>query len=90
MSKFFKSKVKLNQPPPEPRALDVITQEYNNECWALGQLEYQLHILKREVDQRNQRIESLNREGDARKKLDVASAQAAAPQTEAQGAKNEA
>lgn len=74
MSKYFKTKkagFKLDEKAP-PRSLDEITKEYNNECWALGQLEYQIHVLKRDAALRNTKIERLNYEADERKKLDSA------------------
>lgn len=80
MSKYFKSKkVKLNQPPPEPRKLEDITKELNNECWALGQLEYQIYVLQQEAERKNKKIQELNYEGASRKELD---SKAAASQPE--------
>lgn len=86
LRKYFKgSKASLPpvEPKPEPRTLDAITQEHNNECWALGQLEYQIYVLNKNIDLRNKRIEELNLEGDARKKLN------AAKETETEQVKND-
>lgn len=72
MSKYFKSKkVKLNQPLPEPRQLEAITKDLNQECWALGQLEYQIYVLQQEAERKNKKIQELNYEGANRKDLDA-------------------
>lgn len=73
MSKYFKGKkMKLNQKPSTPRALDVITQELNQECWSLGQLEYQVFVLNQAIETSNKKIQTLNYEGASRKELDKA------------------
>ena len=72
MSKFFKSKkVKLNEPKAVPRNLEEITKDLNNECWALGQLEYQIYVLQQEAERKNKKIQDLNYEGASRKELDA-------------------
>jgi hypothetical protein len=68
---FFKGAKKANLKPPEPRTLDVITKEYNQECWELGQLSYQVDVLNQAIREKNAKIMQLNREGDSRKKLDA-------------------
>lgn len=86
MSKFFKGK--KSSKPVEPRALDVTTKECNQACWELGQIEYQIFILKQAAQETNNRIQRLNNEGAARKKLDAAKqeelAKTAPKQAEAQ------
>jgi hypothetical protein len=72
MKGFFNGKkVKLNQPKPSPRNLADITKELNNECWALGQLEYQIYVLQQESERKNKKIQELNFEGASRKELDA-------------------
>lgn len=72
MSKYFKTKkVKLDASAPEPRKLEEITKDLNNECWALGQLEYQVYVLQQEAERKNKKIQELNYEGARRKDLDT-------------------
>lgn len=73
MKGFFKSKQKVQLPKPQPpRLLPDIQKELNQESWALGQLEYQIYVLKQASAQKNKRIEQLNYEGNERNKLDAA------------------
>ncbi len=86
MSKFFKSKkVNLNPAKPEPRKLEDITKELNNECWALGQLEYQIYVLQQEAERKNKKIQELNYEGASRKELDSKAAADASKQEVSNG-----
>jgi hypothetical protein len=83
-NKFFKNgkQVKLNKPAAPPRELEVIEKEHNQECWALGQLEYQVFVLRQEIESKNKKIQSLNYEGAERKKLNDQAKTAAPADTE--------
>jgi len=88
MKGFFKNKQKVQLPKPTPpREIPDIQKELNQESWALGQLEYQIYVLKHSAAQKNKRIEELNYEGAERNKLDAAAKEAAAKEN-TQGATN--
>lgn len=54
----------------EPRALDVITKEYQEATMRLGQAAYQKFVFAREVEQLEQQILRLNEEAAMRNQLD--------------------
>lgn len=53
-----------------PRPLSEIQQEYQTNCLNAGQLQYQIGIYNKELQKVNDRLESINNEAAARKRLD--------------------
>lgn len=53
-----------------PRALAEIQKEYQERCFAAGQLQYQIKILSDELRKTNGRMEAISNEAANRKKLD--------------------
>jgi len=53
-----------------PREMKEIEQEYQQQCYQAGSLQYQIKILNKELDNINGRIEAINKEAAARKQLD--------------------
>lgn len=89
MKGFFNGKKKVNLQKAAPRALPDIKKELDQESWALGQLEYQIYVLKQATAMKNKRIEQLNYEGAERQNLDKAAA-SVAPAAPAESAAGQA
>lgn len=53
-----------------PRELKEIQQEYQELCLKAGQAQYQVKVLKAELDNYNSRLLEINREAAARNELD--------------------
>lgn len=54
----------------EPRKLPEIQENYANGCNKAGQIQYQLYVLQKELDNINAGLISLNQEAAARQELD--------------------
>ena len=65
--------------PKVPRELAEIQQEYQQEAFKAGALQYQIKIMSKELDGLNDRLADINREAAARNQLN---AQAKADSTE--------
>lgn len=62
---------KVSLTPPAPRTIEEITKEYQQVSFEAGAAQYQEFVYGEQVKNLNQRLLSLNREADARKKLDA-------------------
>lgn len=56
--------------PKVPREMQEINQEYQQQSFKAGVLQYQIKILGKELDLANNRLELVNNEAAARKELD--------------------
>lgn len=86
MTKFFRGKSKKKEVKPEPRMFTEIQAEYVDLRAKAGELQYQLHVNTRGLEQLNRQLENLNYEAAERQKLDKATlkpepANAKAPQS---------
>lgn len=54
-----------------PRAMAEIQAAYNQLCASAGQLQYQMRIYTRELEQINTKLEAINNEAAARNQLDA-------------------
>ena len=52
----------------EPRALEAISQEYQQLCYKVGQNQYQIYVLKKDIEMMNEQIRNLNFEAAASQK----------------------
>ena len=69
--KFFKGKNKpIKTEKAEPRDLNSISKEYTEIAARAGALQYQILVLKQDLDLINDKMKSLNLEGSERAKLD--------------------
>lgn len=68
-SKSSRGPVKVTK-TPSPRALVDIQAEYGQLSAQAAQVQYQTFVLKQELENINNRLMQLNREGAARNKLD--------------------
>lgn len=66
------AKVSLPQPPP--RALPEIEAAYGQLATQAGQIQYQIHVFKKDLERLNDNMVSLNYEAAARKELDTKAA----------------
>lgn len=81
-SKFRDLKKFKISPAKEPRAMEVIQQDYANTIQNAGQVQYQVHVFESELATLNSKLLDINREGAARRELNEAKAKAEAPTTE--------
>jgi len=85
MTKFFKGKNKkaaeVPTEAPVPRQMDEIKKSYEELRNRAGDLQYQAFILKRDLEQINQALVSVNHEAAARQKLDKEAADKQAEET---------
>lgn len=70
----------VKKQPPAPRSLEEISKEYQQCCVEVGHTQYQISVLKDELESLYEQMFELNKEGAARRQLDAESA--AKPQVE--------
>lgn len=72
MTKFFKGKKQLSKQAaaPVPRAYAEVEKEYLELRARAGEVQYQIYVLTKDLEQLNQALVSLNHEAAARQKLD--------------------
>lgn len=61
-----------------PRALEEIKSEYGKLCVEAGQIQYQIKIYSKNLDELNKKLETINYEASARNQMDSLAAQAQA------------
>lgn len=69
MTKFFKSKQKKSS-NPVPRDIKEIQANYADLCARTGQVQHQLRLLNRQLENLNQSMDSVTYEAQAREQLD--------------------
>lgn len=74
---MFRKSSKVSPPKakaPVPREMSVLETENQRLCMQAGQLQYQIHVLKSDLENINRTLKDLNYEAAARQKLDKESA----------------
>jgi hypothetical protein len=66
----FRKTKKTKEEPKQPRALTEIQAEYNQLVNQAGQLQYQIHVLQKDLDVANNALVAINHEAAERIKLD--------------------
>jgi hypothetical protein len=71
-SKFFKGlkKAQLPKANPTPRLMEEIQKEHSQASYEAGVAQYQVYVHSKDLEQKNQRLLSLNQEAAARQKID--------------------
>lgn len=75
---------KLPKPPPPPRQMAEIEQEYGKLVSQAGQAQYQIFVYTEDLQRINDAMRNLNYEAAARKNLDAQEASKPEPQPEQQ------
>lgn len=73
-SKKRLGEVELPPPPPLPRTTEEITKEYTDLCAKYGHTQYRIKLLEADLNEITNRIITLDREGQERRRLDTEAA----------------
>lgn len=76
MKNPFKRKKDKFPTQPVPRSMEEVQKAYLEQRSQAGEVQYQIHVLNKNLDQINAALESLNYEAAARQKLDKEAAAA--------------